>query len=264
MNNRFSARQQRRATWHGALLGGVAVAAAGLTAFAPRAAAGATQNAGQPSPSVAGGVAAATVAVPLPAQPPQGAVVLIGGKTEQIQSTWRQRYKTTPAAWTVDASGAASPRGGDITSRREFGDCYLHVEFRVPEGGEGGNSGIGLQGRYEIQILGDYGRAPESHGSAALYSQKAATRNASKRPGEWQTFDIIFRAPRFDPVSKQVTEKPRATVFQNGVLVQNNAEFTGMTGIQYGEYKEMTATGPLVLQGDHDPVQFRNVWIVPL
>ena len=97
-----------------------------------------------------------------------------------------------------------------------------------------------------------------------MYSQKAATRNASRRPGEWQTYDIIFRAPRFDAATKQVTEKPRATIFHNGVLVQNNAEFTGMTGIQYGEYKAMAPTGPLVLQGDHDAVQFRNVWVVPL
>lgn len=259
MNNTFSTRR-RRSVVAGALLCGAA--AAGLTAFAPRA--GAKQNAGQPAPSVTSAAPSATVAVPLPAQPPPGAIVLISGKTEQMQSNWHQRYKTTPAAWTVDANGVASPRGGDITSRQEFGDCYLHAEFRVPEGGEGGNSGVGLQGRYEIQILGDYGRAPESHGSGALYSQKAAVRNASKRPGEWQKYDIIFRAPRFDAATKQVTEKPRATVFQNGVLVQNNAEFAGMTGIQYGEYKEMTATGPLVLQGDHDPVQFRNVWVVPL
>ena len=233
--------------------------AAGLSSV-PVLGAGGRQNAGQPVPA-AQPVAPVTLA--LPSQPPPGAVVLFGGKAEQLQSNFYRRYTTTPANWTVDNNGVATPQKADLTSRREFGDSYVHVEFRTPPG-QGGNSGVGLQGRYEIQILGDYGRAPESHGSASLYSQKAATRNASRQPGEWQTYDIIFRAPRFDAATKQVTEKPRATVFHNGVLVQNNAEFTGMTGIQYGEYKEMTATGPLVLQGDHDVVQFRNVWVVPL
>jgi hypothetical protein len=162
----------------------------------------------------------------------------------------------------------ATPRRTDISSKREFGDCYLHVEFRTPTDPDGrpvgsGNSGVGLQGRYEVQILGDQGRPPGAHGAGAFYSQKAPRVNASKRPGEWQSFDIIFRAPRFG-ADGQVTEKPRATVFQNGVLVQNNEEFTSMTGIQYSQYREMARTGPVVLQGDHDPVQFRNVWIVPL
>lgn len=208
----------------------------------------------------------------LSAKPPQGAVILIGGGgdkgTKTLQENWYRRYGTEPANWTVGKDGVVTPQKSDLTSRQEFGDCYLHAEFRTPVDKAGkpdghGNSGIGFQGRYEVQILGDYGTAPESHGSAALYSQKASVVNASKKAGEWQTYDIIFRAPRFDQEGK-VSEKPRVTVFHNGVLVQNNNEFTGMTGIQYGQYKEMTKTGPLVLQGDHDAVQFRNVWVVPL
>lgn len=211
--------------------------------------------------------AAAPVAFTIPTQPPAGAISLFSGSADDLRTKWYKRYSTDPANWTAE-NGVATPQRSDITSRQEFGDSYVHVEFREPVDASGrqlghGNSGVGLQGRYEVQILGDYGEKPEAHGCGALYSQKAPIVNASKKAGEWQTFDIIFRAPRFD-ASGQVTEKPRATVFQNGVLVQNNEEFTGMTGIQYGEYKTMAKTGPLVLQGDHDPVQFRNVWIVAM
>jgi hypothetical protein len=216
--------------------------------------------------SLASAQAPAPIAVSLPAQPPKGAVVLMGDKgskgTEVLNNNWYKRYGTDAPNWVVDKDGVVSPQKSDITSKMEFGDCYLHAEFRTPTTGHG-NSGIGFQGRYEIQILGDAGAVPESHGSAALYSQKASLLNASKKSGEWQTYDIIFRAPRFDAAG-QVVEKPRATVFQNGILVQNNEEFTGMTGIQYAQYKTMTPTGPIVIQGDHDVVQFRNVWVVPI
>ena len=149
----------------------------------------------------------------------------------------------------------------DITSRQEFGDHFLHVEFRTPEKGEG-NAGVGLQGRYEVQIYNTFGRNLESTNGAAFYSQTPATYNASKKPGEWQTYDIFFRAPRFDAEGKR-TENARATVFWNGVLVQNNGEFKGPTGIQYGEFRSESATGPIILQGDHEVVQYRNVWVIP-
>src|SRR5205823_6369024 len=158
-----------------------------------------------------------------------------------------------PAGWTVVADGVAAPNKHDITTRSEVKDCILHCEFRCPADASGnpivgGKSGIGFHGRYEVQILNSYGKQPEEHQSGALYSQKAPTVNASKKAGEWQTFDIIFRAPRFD-AGDQPTEKPRATVFQNGILVQNNEEFNGPTGIQYGEYKGMAKTGQILLQG---------------
>ncbi len=212
---------------------------------------------------------AAMTVFSLSAQPPKGAILLFTGHADQIRDNWYQRYTNNPAAWTVDAHGVATPNKADITSKQEFGDCYVHVEFRTPVDENGktigeGNSGVGLQGRYEVQILDSYGKQqPGKEDGGGFYSEKPPKVNASRKPGEWQTYDIIFRAPRFDD-NGQLTEKPRATVFQNGIVVQDNEEFTGMTGIQYGEYKEMTKTGPLVLQGDHDPVQFRNVWIVPL
>jgi len=194
--------------------------------------------------------------------------LLYSGKAEDLSANWYRRGTQDPPNWSVSGDGIATPRRSDITSKQEFGDCYLHVEFRTPADASGrpvtsGNSGVGLQGRYEVQILNSYGRAPEAHGCGALYSQTAPRVTASKQAGEWQSFDIIFRAPRLD-ASGKVTEQPRATVFQNGILVQNNESFNGPTGIQYGEFHGQPATGPLVLQGDHDPVQFRSVWIVPL
>ena len=199
---------------------------------------------------------------------PAGAVSLLGNRPEDIPANFYQRYTKDPAAWTMDSAGVASNNKHDIVSKRDFADCYLHAEFRCPADANGnpisgGNSGIGFEGRYEVQILNSYGHQPEKHECGALYDEKPPLVIASKKPGEWQTYDIIFRAPRFGPDGK-VTEHATATVFQNGVIVQNNEEFTGPTGIQYGENKGEVPSGPIILQGDHDPVQFRNVWLMPL
>jgi hypothetical protein len=197
---------------------------------------------------------------------PAGAVFLFDGKPADITDKWFARGGTNPAGWKVE-DGVVTVDGHDITSKQEFGDCQLHVEWRAilfdgkPK--HDGNSGVGLQGRYEVQILDSYGKELEKHQCGALYSQIAPRVNACAKAGEWQTFDIIFRAPRSDS-NGQVVEKPRMTVYQNGILIQNNQDLEGPTGIQYGEFKGMPATGPIVLQGDHAPVQFRNVWVVPL
>ena len=135
------------------------------------------------------------------------------------------------------------------------------MKFCEPMKG-GGNSGVGMQGRYEIQILNSHGKKPEAHECGAFSSQTPPKVIASKPAGEWQTFDIFFRAPRFDANGK-VVEKARATVYQNGILIHQDEEFKGPTGIQYEQYKDEAPKGPIVLQGDHDPVQFRNVWVVP-
>ena len=194
-------------------------------------------------------------------EPPSDAVVLFGGKAEQLRSNWFARRTTDPAGWTVDEMGVATPNKRDICSKEEFGDCYLHAEFREPTTG-GGNSGIGLLGRYEVQILNSHGKKPESHGCGAFYSQTPPKVVASKPAGEWQTYDIFFRAPRFDGAGK-LTDNARATVYQNGTLIHENQAFKGPTGIQYEQYKGDAAKGPVILQGDHDAVQFRNVWLVP-
>jgi hypothetical protein len=197
----------------------------------------------------------------LSVKPPEGAIVLFDGRAEQMRDNWYARRSTDPPGWTVDDKGVATPNKRDISSKEEFGDCYLHVEFCCPLQG-GGNSGVGMQGRYEIQILNSYGKKPEAHECGALYSQTPPKVIACKPAGEWQTFDIFFRAPRFD-ASGKVVEKACATVYQNGTLIHQNGEFNGPTGIQYEQYKGETPKGPIVLQGDHDTVQFRNVWIVP-
>jgi hypothetical protein len=197
----------------------------------------------------------------LSVKPPQGAIVLFDGKAEQLRDNWYARRSTNAPGWTVDDSGAATPNRRDISSKQEFGDGYLHVEFCEPLKGSG-NSGVGLQGRYEIQILNSYGKRPEAHGCGAIYSQTPPKVIASKPAGEWQTFDVFFRAPRFDASSKRV-EKARVTVYQNGILIHQDQEIKGPTGIHYEQYTGEVPRGPIVLQGDHDIVRFRNVWFLP-
>ena len=187
------------------------------------------------------------------------AKVLIGPKGEEIATSWVKRGSTDAAAWILQEDGGMLPDKTDITSKTEFGDCFVHVEFKCPTGH--GNGGIALQGRYEVQMYNSFGGELTKETGGAFYSQKPATFNAAKPAGEWQSYDILFRAPRFDEAGK-VTEKARASVFWNGVLVQNNEEFNGPTGIQYGDFKGEVKVGPLVLQGNHDLVQYKNVWVV--
>ena len=125
-----------------------------------------------------------------------------------------------------------------------------------------GNSGIGLQGVYEIQVLDSFGIAEPGTGDCgAVYNQTAPLTNACKAPLEWQSYNIIFRAARFKDGKK--SENARVTVFQNGILVQNNTEIPGGTGIG-GEEPKTETDGPIVLQYHGNDVQFRNVWIKPL
>ena len=196
-----------------------------------------------------------------PTVAPKGAVVLLSDKADSLTANWLKRYSKNPAHGTL-VKGVFTPDHSDITSRQEFGDHFIHVEFRTPEKGHG-NAGIGLLGRYEVQIFNTFGEALGNQNGAAFYNQTPAAHNASKKPGEWQSYDIFFRAPRFD-ASGKVTENARASIFWNGILAQNNAEFHGPTGIQYGEYKAESPTGPDILQGDHEVVQYRNVWAIPL
>ena len=212
---------------------------------------------------------ASPVSLMVMSAPPKGAIVLYGGKPDDIKNNFYERYTKNDAGWTIGADGIATPNRHDITSKQEFGDLYVHAEFHEPVDAEGkpvghGNSGICFQGRYEVQIFDSYGNPhPGPEDCGAFYSQKAPRVNAMKKPTEWQTYDIFFRAPRLDDSGK-VLEQPRATVILNGVVVQNNEEFKGPTGIQYGEFKGMPKTGPLILQGDHDTITFRSCWVVPM
>ncbi len=133
-------------------------------------------------------------------EPPDGAIVLFSGKPEQLRDNWYERYGKKAPGWNVNDKGVATPNRHDVTSKQEFGDCYLHVEFCEPMTSSG-NSGVGMQGRYEIQILNSYGKKPEAHECGAIYSQTPPKVIASKPAGEWQTFDIFFRARASTPAA---------------------------------------------------------------
>ena len=200
-----------------------------------------------------------------PGPPPSDAIVLFDGKD---LSKWSG--KEGDAKWTVKDGYMQVNGTGPITTKEEFGDCQLHVEWATPsevkgEGQGRGNSGIFLQGRYEIQVLDSYQNKTYFHGQAgSVYKQHAPLVNASKKPGEWQTYDIIFHAPRFNADGK-VTQPGRVTVLHNGVLVQDNAEIYGKTS-HAGEpsYEKHPLKQPIQLQDHNNPVRYRNIWIRPL
>jgi 3-keto-disaccharide hydrolase len=199
-----------------------------------------------------------------PGPPPSDAIVLFNGKD---LSEWKSQKEDAPAKWSIK-NGVAEVNGtGNIMTKREFGDCQLHIEWASPavvkgEGQGRGNSGIYLQGRYEIQILDSYQNKTYFNGQAAsVYKQHAPLVNASRKPGEWQVYDLIYHAPRFAADGK--LEKPATvTVLHNGVLVQDHSEIKGDTSPS-GEpaYHQHPLKQSLVLQDHHNPVRFRNIWI---
>jgi hypothetical protein len=199
--------------------------------------------------------------------PPSDANVLFDGKD---LSGWIGKDGRT-AAWDVRDGVLTVRKGsGDIETHEAFQDIQLHIEWRIPEGitGEGqhrGNSGVFLMGKYEIQILDSYQNRTYADGQAgAVYGQVAPLMNAMRPPGEWNNYDIIFTAPRFNE-NGGVFSAARVTVLHNGVLIQNNAEILGATGA-WGRpgYYESVTSGPIRLQdhaGPDKPVSFRNIWI---
>jgi hypothetical protein len=195
---------------------------------------------------------------------PADAVVLFNGKDF---SAWNGKGGK-PVEWTI-SDGAMTVKGGsgEIISKQGFGDCQLHIEWRTPavvkgEGQGRGNSGIFLMGKYELQVLDSYNNKTYSNGQAgSIYKQLVPLVNVSKAPGEWQTYDIIFTAPRF-AADGRLQSQARITVLHNGVLVQNNQAIWG--GTQYIGIAEYTPHGmkeSLVLQDHGDLVSFRNIWI---
>jgi hypothetical protein len=209
---------------------------------------------------------AVTETQPAPVPKVDGLVVLFSGKPEEVAANWRKNMSTQDAVWKVK-DGALQSGGGDIVSKQDFTDFQLHVEFKIPfEPGSKdqgrGNSGVGLQSHYEIQVLNSYGYAVPGKGDCgAVYSQYAPLVNASRPPENWQTYDITFRAPRFGADGK-LSEKARVSVIQNGITVQNNQEINGPTGI--GGDRPLDKPGPIYLQDHGHAVQFRNVWVLPL
>jgi len=160
-------------------------------------------------------------------------------------------------------------RTSDLVSTVVHGDCIAHIEFMVPEHS---NSGVYFQGRYEVQILDSYGKQKvSSHDCGAIYARWIKGReveghaprvNASRPPGRWQSFDVVFKAPRFDADGKKIANAMFVKVVHNGKVVHENVELTGPTRGPIAESE--VPVGPLRLQGDHGPVAYRNIWIQPL
>ncbi|HLK58388.1 MAG TPA: DUF1080 domain-containing protein [Chthonomonadaceae bacterium] len=202
-----------------------------------------------------------------PQKPPKGAKILFDGKD---LSAWVKRGTTDqPAGWLVaEGEATVQPGTGDILTKEKFGDYQLHVEFQIPlmsdkHSQERGNSGVYQQGLFEVQVLDAYMNETYAKGGCgAIYEFKDPDKNACKPPQEWQTYDITFRAARFDAAGK-MTEHPRITVLWNGVKVHDNVEITcGPTRASLGG--DVTPTGPIMLQDHGCPVKFRNIWIKPL
>lgn len=200
-------------------------------------------------------------------RPPGDAIVLFNGAD---LSNWAGPNGSTPK-WTVrDGYMETAPGAGAIVTRRGFGDVQLHVEWATPRAAEGngqgrGNSGVILMERYEVQVLDSYRNETYADGqAAAIYGQHPPLMNASRPPGEWQSYDIVFRRPRFS-ASGSLIAPARMTVFHNGVLVQDNAEVWGpTTWLEYSPYTAHADTLPLLLQDHENPVRYRNVWVRPL
>lgn len=194
---------------------------------------------------------------------PSDAVVLFDGTD---LSAWEGRDGN--AAWTVaDGVLTVAAGTGDIRTRRAFGDVQLHLEWRAPaevagEGQERGNSGVYLMGLYEVQVLDSYDNRTYSNGQAgSIYKQSMPAVNASRPPGQWQSYDIVFMAPRFDAAG-DLEHPATMTVFHNGVLIQNHFELRGPT-VHIGEpaYEHHAMRLPLRLQDHDNPVSYRNIWV---
>ncbi len=197
--------------------------------------------------------------------PPSDAIILFDGRN---LSQW-QGEKGGPAKWKLVEGGAMEVNAtGSIRTKEEFGDCQLHVEWATPgevkgEGQGRGNSGVYLQGRYEIQVLDSYNNKTYFDGQAGSFYGKAAPLvNASRPPGEWQSYDIIYHAPKMGSDGKRVVPGS-FTVLHNGVLVQDHTPVNG-EATSSADFKGIAAKGPLVLQDHGNPVRYRNIWIRPL
>lgn len=188
---------------------------------------------------------------------PSDAIVLFDGTD---LSQWRD------PEWKVE-NGYVEVTEGPLVSKQEFGDIQLHVEWQTPDPPQGdtmnqGNSGVNLMGLFEIQITDSYTNKVYPDGKAgAIYAQTPPLVHAAKRPGEWQTYDIIFFAPRFK--GQEMVELPRVTVLHNGVLIHHNQKIYGQVAHRRlpGEIKLGTTKGPVLLGGHHNPVRFRNIWV---
>jgi hypothetical protein len=198
-----------------------------------------------------------------PLSPPSDAIVLFDG---QDLSHWQ------PTGWKL-GDGFVEVAGNDsLETRESFGDCQLHLEWATPSAPAAsfmnrGNSGVLLMGRYELQIfdswVGHRRQIYPDGQAASIYGQTPPQVNVCRKPGAWQTYDLVFIAPRFD--GQQLVRPARLTLLHNGVLVHHDQDIRGpMAHRTIVPYEPHAAELPLVLQGHRSPVRFRNIWIRPL
>lgn len=197
--------------------------------------------------------------------PPSDAIVLFDGSD---LSQWVNATNGEPAHWNIDSDGSMTVKQkGGIETKEEFGSIQLHIEWRTPKvvkgKGQGrGNSGVFFQKAYEVQVLDSYNNRTYSNGQAAsIYKQSIPLVNASRPPGVWQSYDIIFNEPVYDQQGNRL-KKGSLTVFHNGVLVQNNVEIQGTT--QYigpPQLRNTKTPKRLYLQDHGNPVSYRNIWL---
>ncbi len=192
--------------------------------------------------------------------PPSDAVTLFSGRD---LSAWTAENGGEPQ-WKVENGYAEVAGNGGILTKESFGDIQLHVEWATPaevkgEGQGRGNSGVYFQGRYEIQVLDSYQNPTYFNGQASsFYGHNAPLVNASRKPGEWQAYDIVFHAPKTGDAGKVMPGS--FTVFHNGVLVQDHIPIQG-DSTTAAKFSGVTPTGPLMLQNHGNPVRYRNVWL---
>jgi len=197
-------------------------------------------------------------------RPPTGALVLLGASGDL--SAWEHADKPgATVQWKFrDGALEIEPGTGNLVTKRAFGDFQLHVEFNVDDSGKpgqaNGNSGVYLQRRYEIQILNSCGQEPADNICGAIYKVKAGDFNMALPAGQWQTYDITFRAARWDAAGNK-TGNARVTVYHNGTRIHDDVEIPGPTG---AGAPEAPTDGPLLLQDHGHRVRFRNIWILPL
>ncbi|MCC6485090.1 MAG: DUF1080 domain-containing protein [Armatimonadetes bacterium] len=191
---------------------------------------------------------------------PSDAIVLFDGSS---LAGWHKRGSDEKAGWKVENGYMeVVPGTGDICTRELFEDVQLHVEFWLPlmadcEGQARANSGVYLQGRYEVQVLDSYKLDPQLNDCAAFYTLAAPCVNAARPPENWQSYDIFFHAPRFNELGVK-TQNARASVLWNGIWVHHNLEIPGPTGGEIDH--DFIKPGPLLLQDHGNLIRFRNIW----
>lgn len=209
-------------------------------------------------------------AVGVPGAPPSDAIVLFDGSEKALKENWTDT-QGGPSGWkVVDGALESVKKAGYIQTQQKFGSCQIHIEWAAPAKVEGdgqgrGNSGVFFMNTYEVQVLDNYGNTTYPDGQAgALYGRQKPLVNVCRKPGEWQTYDIIFHRPFFDQAGK-LTRRATFTVLHNGVLVQDHTILSGGTNWMgpnaVSGYKAHPDKLPFAMQDHGNPVRFRNIWI---